>query len=178
MSEKYKIHDPDAMYFVTMSVVGWVDLFTRPELKHVIINSLRYCQKEKELVIHAWCLMPSHLHLIISSTNDLSAILRDFKKFTSKEIVKTIEEIHESRKGWILDLFSEVANAFKRVTNYKVWQDGNHPIQLSNAAITRQSWITFTTIRWQKKLSMNQAIIFSVLQEIIIRIRKDILIWY
>jgi hypothetical protein len=41
------------MYFVTMSIVGWVDLFTRPELKHVIIDSLRYCQKEKGLVIHA-----------------------------------------------------------------------------------------------------------------------------
>jgi len=138
MSEKYKIRNPDAMYFVTITAVGWVDLFTRPELKHVIIDSLRYCQKEKDLIIHAWCLMPSHLHLIISSSNDLSAILRDFKKFTSKELVRTIEEIHESRRGCILDLFGEVADHLKRIRNYKVWQDGNHPIQLFNAAITRQ----------------------------------------
>jgi REP element-mobilizing transposase RayT len=80
MSEKYKFYDPAGVYFATMSIVGWVDLFTRPELKHVIIDSLRYCQKEKGLVIHAWCLMPSHLHLIISSENKLSDILRDFKK--------------------------------------------------------------------------------------------------
>jgi putative transposase len=138
MSEKYKIRDPHAMYFVTTTVVGWVDMFTRPELKHIIINSLRYCQKEKELVIHAWCLMPSHLHLIISSTNDLSAVLRDFKKFTSKEIIKTMDGIHESRKGWILELFGEVANHLKRIRNYKVWQDGNHPILLANAAISKQ----------------------------------------
>ena len=138
MSEKYKIRNPEAMYFVTITAVGWVDLFTRPELKHVIIDSLRYCQKEKDLIIHAWCLMPSHLHLIISSSSDLSAILRDFKKFTSKELVRTIEEIHESRRGCILDLFGEVADHLKRIRNYKVWQDGNHPIQLFNAAITRQ----------------------------------------
>jgi REP element-mobilizing transposase RayT len=138
MSEKYKFYDPAGMYFVTMSIVGWVDLFTHPELKHVIIDSLRYCQKEKGLVIHAWCLMPSHLHLIISSENKLSDILRDFKKHTSKEIIKTIEQIHESRKRWVLDLFSEVADHLKRMKNYKVWQDGNHPEILTAARFTRQ----------------------------------------
>jgi putative transposase len=138
MSEKYKFDDPAGMYFVTMTIVGWVDLFTRPELKHVIVDSLRYCQKEKGLVIHAWCLMPSHLHLIISSENSLSGILRDFKKHTSKELVNTIKRIHESRRGWILDLFSDVADHLKRIKNYKVWQDGNHPEILTSAKVTRQ----------------------------------------
>jgi len=126
------------MYFVTMATVGWVDVFTRFELKHVIIDSLRYCQKEKGLVIHAWCLMPSHLHLIVSSENNLSAILRDFKKFTSKELITTIDPINESRKGWMLDLFGEVANHLQRVKNYKVWQDGNHGELLTSAKFTRQ----------------------------------------
>src|SRR5260221_14179627 len=98
MSEKYKFIDEEGMYFVTIATVGWVDLFTRLELKHVIIDSLRYCQKEKGLVIHAWCLMPSHLHMIVSTRQEkLSYIMRDFKKFTSKELIKTMEHIHESR---------------------------------------------------------------------------------
>jgi REP element-mobilizing transposase RayT len=115
MSEKYKFRDPEGMYFVTMATVGWVDLFTRKELKHVIIDSLRHCQKEKGLVIHAWCLMPSHLHMIVSTRKEpLPDIMRDFKKFTSKELVRTIESINESRKEWILELFSEVADHLKR----------------------------------------------------------------
>ncbi len=138
MSEKYKFHDPQGMYFVTMVTVGWVDLFTRFELKHVIIDSLRHCQKEKGLVIHAWCLMPSHLHLIISSDNNLSGILRDFKKFTSKELIATIDRINERRRGWMLDLFSVVADHLRRVKNYKVWQDGNHPELLTSAKFTKQ----------------------------------------
>lgn len=138
MSEKYKFHDPRGMYFVTMATVGWVDLFTRFELKHVIVDSLRHCQKEKGLVIHARCLMPSYLHLIISSENNLSGILRDSKKFTSKELIATINRINESRKGWILDLFSYVADPLNRVKNYKVWQDGNHPELLTSAKFTRQ----------------------------------------
>jgi len=90
-------------------------------------------------VIHAWCLMPSHLHMIVSSKGDgLSAIMRDFKKHSSKEIIKTIERINESRKGWMLDLFADVAKHLKRTTNYKVWQDGNHPEILTSAKFTKQ----------------------------------------
>ncbi len=139
MSEKYKFVDEDGMYFVTMTTVGWVDLFTRFELKHVIVDSLRYCQKEKGLIIHAWCLMPSHLHMIVSTKQEaLSDIMRDFKKFTSKELIKTIKRINESRRGWILELFGEVADHLNRVRNYKVWQDGNHPLLLYSPRVTRQ----------------------------------------
>ena len=36
------------MYFITSTVVDWVDVFTRPVYKHVIIESLEYCQKERK----------------------------------------------------------------------------------------------------------------------------------
>ena len=128
MSEKYKFRDPEGMYFTTMTTVGWVDIFTRPELKQVVINSLRHCQQKKGLVIHAWCLMSSHLHMINSTIRDpLSGIFRDFKKFTAKELVQRIDCVHESRRGWMLDLFSDVADGIKRVKNQKVWQDGKSP---------------------------------------------------
>ena len=121
MSEKYKFRDPWGLYFVTMTTVGWVDVFTRPELKHVIIDSLRYCQREKGLVIHAWCLMPSHLHMINSTIGvPLEDIFRDFKKFNAKELVKGIDCVYESRKPWMLDLFGEVADGLRRISNYKV----------------------------------------------------------
>jgi putative transposase len=58
MSEKFKFHDPEGLYFVTSTVVHWIGLFTRKELKHIIIDSLKHCQGYKGLIIHAWCLMP------------------------------------------------------------------------------------------------------------------------
>jgi len=67
MSDKYKFDDPNGMYFVTLTIVGWVDLFTKPELKRIVLESLKYCQDQKGLLIHGWCLMPSHLHMINSS---------------------------------------------------------------------------------------------------------------
>ena len=133
MSEKYKFNNEQGIYFVTMTIVHWIDLFTRKEYKHIFINSLRHCQNEKGLVVYAWCIMPSHVHLIVS-TNEvkLGSILRDLKKYTSREIRKEIELINESRKEWLLRAFKSSGEKLKRITNYKIWQDGNHPIALES----------------------------------------------
>ncbi len=54
------------LYFLTMTVVDWVDIFTREAYRQIIIDSLKFCQKEKGLEIYAWCLMTNHLHMIVS----------------------------------------------------------------------------------------------------------------
>jgi REP element-mobilizing transposase RayT len=134
VSDKYKIRDNDKAYFVTLTTVGWIDVFTRKGQKLMIIDSLKYCQEKKGLVVFAYCLMSSHLHMICKADNDLklSDILRDFKKFTSKKVIQQIQEEPESRreclpagKAGMLKLFSEACSQLKREQNYKVWQDGN-----------------------------------------------------
>ena len=129
MSERYKTNDTEKAYFVTLTVVGWIDVFTRKEIRDILVDSLKYCQHNKGLVVFGWCLMPSHLHLICQSTMgvELSDILRDFKKFTSKSIIKFIKEGNESRKEWLLELFSKACEHLSRDQKYKVWQDGNQP---------------------------------------------------
>ena len=87
--DRYKIQDQQGLYFLTPTVIHWIDVFTRRDYKDIIVDSLRYCIKEKGLVVNSWGLMSNHLHLIVraNGTNRLSDILRDFKKFTSKKIV-------------------------------------------------------------------------------------------
>lgn len=140
MSEKYKFHNPDGIYFTTTTITAWVNLFTKPVYCEIILDSLRFCQKNKGLIIHAWCLMSNHLHLIISRNQKpfLYEILRDFKRYTSIEIIKVLVDNNDSRKEWILDIFKAHANKIKRVENYKVWQDGNHPIEVDSNFITAQ----------------------------------------
>ena len=103
MSEKYKFVDDKGMYHVTLTIVHWIDLFTRKEYAYDIIKSLRFCQENKGLKIHAWVIMPSHLHMIVSSERvPLSDIMRDFKKFTNKKIIESIQSINESRREIML----------------------------------------------------------------------------
>ncbi|MBP1619032.1 MAG: transposase [Bacteroidetes bacterium] len=89
------------IYFVTDTVVDWVDIFSLPKYKHVVIDSLVYCQNHKGLIIYAWVLMTNHMHAIVSSGSDpkVSDICRDFKKFTSKEILgQLVCDGQESRR--------------------------------------------------------------------------------
>lgn len=80
MSTAYKLANPDGIYFVTFTTVEWVDIFTRLSNIEIVLDSLRFCQKEKGLLIHAWCLMTNHMHLIISrkAEDELAGIVRDF----------------------------------------------------------------------------------------------------
>ena len=126
MTAKALTHE---LYFTTTTVVDWLDVFTRPRYKHIIVESLEYCQANKGLNIYAWVLMTNHLHMIVdtSGTASIGDVLRDFKKFTSKGIVKAIQENEqESRQEWLLNRFRFRAANEKKITNFKFWQDDNY----------------------------------------------------
>ena len=139
-SDNYFIQDQNAVYFLTFTVVDWVDVFTRKEYKFIITESLNYCIKNKGLIVYAWCLMSNHLHLVCRAEQEfrISDIIRDFKKFTSKEIVKQMQEIPESRRGWMLHRFEFAGKYDNRIKKYKFWQETNHAVLLDDAQIIDQ----------------------------------------
>lgn len=136
VSRKYKFHDPDGTYFVTFAVVDWIDVFTRNEYREILVGSFKYCIDKKGLVIHAWVIMTNHVHMVISRNGDFrfEEIMRDMKKHTSVRVIHTIENSsRESRKNWIIRLFEEAGRANPNNTKFQVWQQDNHPIELSDA---------------------------------------------
>ncbi len=141
MSHKYKFSNPDGIYFITFSVVDWVDVFTRDVYRDIFINSLNWSIKSKGLVVHAWVLMTNHVHMIVSRNGNprLEDIMRDIKKFTSVKIIESIKRNPvESRKEWMLKLFNEKGVANSQNQKYQFWQHGNHPIELDNNRIIEQ----------------------------------------
>ncbi len=135
MSIKYKFSNPDALYFITFATVGWIDIFTRAIYKELLVESFRYCVKEKGLVIHGYVIMSNHVHMIVGRKGDstLSEIMRDLKKFSSVRIIKEIiQNPEESRKKWILYLLAQAGKANNNNTHYQLWQQDNHPIELDN----------------------------------------------
>lgn len=139
MSRNYKFHNPEGTYFISFAVVNWLDVFTRNKYKNIIIESLHYCQKEKGMEIFAWCIMTNHIHLIFRSINSYKPelLIGDMKKFTSKAIVKAIEENpQESRKKWLLSEFLKAGKESSNVKKYQFWRHDNKPIELwSNKVI-------------------------------------------
>ena len=73
----------------------------------IFIESVKHCQREKGLLVGAWVIMTSHVHMILGTNgNKLEDIIRDLKSYTSRHIRKEIETAsYESQKEWLLDMF-------------------------------------------------------------------------
>lgn len=139
MSRNYKFHNPEGVYFVSFAVVEWLDIFSYDEYRNIILENLQYCQGEKGMEIFAWCIMPSHVHLVFRSLGSRKPglLLGDFKRVTSKSIVKAlIENKHDFRNMLLLTQFRKSATHSSNVDHYQFWQHDNHPIELwSNRVI-------------------------------------------
>ena len=139
MGESYQIRDQDQVYFFTFQVVGWADIFTRKVYRDIILNSLSFCRDKKGMVLYSYVIMSNHVHLIIrSEQGDLSGLARDFKKFTSKQILKELQtNKKESRREWLEMIFKYHARNNKRSGNVQFWTHENHAVELYDSDILR-----------------------------------------
>lgn len=127
----YKINDQTKAHFITATVVDWVDVFSGKAYRNIVIESLDFCTKNKGMILYGYVIMSNHIHLIVQSKDGkLSDLMRDFKKFTAKSILETIENKPESRRDWILKRFEFACKSHSRNEKYQFWQYGNHPEEI------------------------------------------------
>jgi putative transposase len=129
---RYKILDQSGLNYLTLSIVGWIDIFTRQRYRDIVIESLKYCQEHKGLRICGYVIMSNHVHLMVYTERgfQLSDVLRDFKKFTANTILKSIQNDPESRREWLLYMFKYFAKYQTGNQTHQFWEQDNHPIAL------------------------------------------------
>lgn len=139
MSKRYSIY-PGGVFFITLTVVGGIDVFIRKEYCEELICNLKYCMLNKGLNIYSYCIMPSHMHAIVAAGDGLlSDVLRDFKSFTSKRIINLIQtNPQERRKEWLLYLFEYFGRKNSGNPKYQFWQHRNHPVDLVSSELFYQ----------------------------------------
>ncbi len=101
MRSRYKFIDSETPYFFTSTIIEWLPVFTSGKYFDIIIQSLKFCQKEKGLQLHAYVILDNHFHLVASAP-DISGTLASVKKFTARKI---IEELEVDGKTWLLRQF-------------------------------------------------------------------------
>ena len=130
MKKPWSFDESDSLYFCTDVIVGWQYVFTSPEFFETIIDSLKFCQENKGLRLHAHVIMPNHVHSIISaSQGNLSSIIRDYKRYTSGRISDLLGEAKNKR---LLRYFRSVARREERGNEHKIWQSGSHPVLIES----------------------------------------------
>jgi putative transposase len=140
MSERRKANVEGAVYFITLTVVDWVDVFTRKMLSDELIKNLQYCQQHKGLLLFEYVIMSNHLHLIASREGGtLAEWLRDFKSVTAKRIVHLIEtHPGESRSEWLLAHFRKRGEESSQNRDFAFWKKDSYPIELYAPSVTDQ----------------------------------------
>ncbi len=140
MSEIRKANVPQATYFVTLTVDGWVDVFTRKELVQELLKNIRYCQEHKGLELFAYVIMSNHAHFVMRrSVGLLSDLLRDFKSFTAKQLLHLIATMpNESRSEWMLLHFNHAGLKSAQNKEFAFWKKDSHPIELYTAKVFDQ----------------------------------------
>jgi REP element-mobilizing transposase RayT len=109
MRSRYRVNETDKAHFVTATVVEWLPVFTTSALCDIIVRSLEHCRQHKDLKIYAWVILDNHLHAILAAS-DLSTTLRDFKRFTAKQI---LEQLQAGGRDWLLNLLHHYRAAHK-----------------------------------------------------------------
>ena len=133
MSSKYKPRDQVNPHFVTFTIVGWIDVFTRDLYKDIFVTSLDFCIKNKGIELHAWVIMTNHVHLIVSTKkNNIADFVRDIKKYTCRKIIESmINNKRESRKAWMVNMFEFAGKTNSNNKYFQLWKQYYHPIELN-----------------------------------------------
>jgi REP element-mobilizing transposase RayT len=114
--------DPANAYFITTTAVQRAHLFQRDAIKHIIADSLAYMKANHWLHLHAFVLMPNHVHLVVRFLGDhtLSNVMRDFKSYTAHYIIRQLEADGNDKA---LSFLEQAASRVSR-QKYKVWEEG------------------------------------------------------
>ena len=147
MSAKYKFIDKQGVYFTTSTVVGWLEVFTRDMYKDILLDSIRFCQKNQGLSVHAWVLMTNYLHMICSfhAKQEPGLVLKNMKSLTAIKLIDAIiNNPKGSRKEYILNLFEAEGKKSSSNQRFKFWSrkqsDGkNHLVLLDSDLLYNQN---------------------------------------
>jgi putative transposase len=145
MRSRYRIVDLASPHFITCTIVGWLPVFTRPRYLDIVTSSLTFCRQQKGLRLYAFVILDNHLHLLVSSDN-LSQVIRDFKRHTAKEILAAARQ---EDKQWLLKQFEFFKSLHKGKSQHQVWQEGFHPQAITTEDMLRQKldYIHYNPVR-------------------------------
>jgi putative transposase len=117
--------DREVCHFITFQTVDWIDVFIRPVYKQVIVHTLNHFIESKGLIVHAWCLMTHHLHLLVQVKPGISLeeLEKEYRLFTTTKILEAIETEPQIRKEWIMDRFHNMGSLLGFSKKFNVWQD-------------------------------------------------------
>ena len=65
--DRYRFGEAALPHFLTCAIVGWLPVFTRPEVAAIVLDSWRFLHDRGRLALLGFVVMENHLHFIASA---------------------------------------------------------------------------------------------------------------
>ena len=124
------IKDYETKYFLTLTLLEWLNIFTMECYFKVLTSSLNYCIDNKGLIINGYVFMTNHIHLLVDTQENISLIniIRDFKRHTTKKIM---ELVYKDNRKYIL-WYTQNSFRKKSKNNQQIWRVSNWPVTVES----------------------------------------------
>jgi putative transposase len=126
------LYEKHSCFFVTTTCRNWIPFIEWTDSFCVIENTLQFLSNKYNTKILAYVIMPNHIHLILyfNKNNNLSAFMRDFKKFTSMKIKQILMTDKPSLNSSIwMQRFDDVYIRDRAHLEVKLTYIHNNPLQ-------------------------------------------------
>jgi REP element-mobilizing transposase RayT len=131
----YRVFTGDTSpYFTTSTIVNWLPLFNQPLNAQFMLDSLRFLQEHKRLILYAYVFMENHIHMVVAAQN-LPKEIANFKSFVARQI---IDRYRADSNEYILNQLAFHKLPHHSDREYQFWQEGYHPQQIQDEAMMRQ----------------------------------------
>ncbi len=100
-----RIEHPNHARYLTFSCYQRLPLFVNDAIKDVFVEQLRATRREHEVLLHAWVVMPEHVHMVVRAHAGSSVpdVLRTLKTGVAKRVIARWRELDAPVLGKIED---------------------------------------------------------------------------
>jgi REP element-mobilizing transposase RayT len=113
------LYDPSHLYFITASTIDWIPLFQEEKYAEIMLDALSFFRNKREVLLFAFVLMSSHLHMIVKPQNiTIGRFLQSFGSLTAHKMIKLLKQ---DGRNDILYSFHEKRRDPR--SQYSVWQE-------------------------------------------------------
>lgn len=134
--ERYRIVKDVGVYYVTFTVVEWLPVFISESACKIIVDSLNYCIKIKNLRVNAYVIMPTHFHSILLDqdfdSDRLTHTLDDLRKFTGRQLLDYSAQ--HLPKSFTEEFHKQAGEDRQR----RFWQSTRHPVGIYTESFWKQ----------------------------------------
>ncbi|SMO53655.1 REP-associated tyrosine transposase [Gracilimonas mengyeensis] len=131
---RYKFHEEYYPYFITSTILEELPLLSKPQIAQILLDQFIFMQKEKQVTLYAYVIMPNHFHAIVQGEN-LGNSLRLTKSYIAR---KTLEYLKQNEHTRWLNKLKWNKKSHKAGRTYQLWQEGSHPVQLNSSDMVHQ----------------------------------------